>query len=579
MRTTGELAAGLVTAAQAGDQQALQALVERSLPLVYNIVGRALDGHADVDDVVQETLLRVVNNLSELREPDRFRSWLVAIAIRQVRDRWRLRQARPLSELPDEAADPGADFVDLSILQLGLSGQRREVAEATRWLEPEERQLLSLWWLEAADELTRAELAEASGLTPQHAAVRVQRMKARLDSARAVVRALQTRPRCPELRSAAADWNGAPSALWRKRLARHTRECPDCAGHWVNLLPAEGLLVGLTLVPPLGLAVSAVLGAASGTGASGGAPAGIGLMDRLVQGAQGLWAKPVALAAAGAVTAAGGAAVLYPVTRDPQAAPRPNPPAVISSTAPTTTRPQPTTATPHHPSPPPSAISTPRFRYGQTVDTADSAPPRNKRAGTLPARPQGPAVTMNGVFDTRSPDGGFMLVHRGEHLTITGRGYFRIRWQVMFTERPGHLQMPSWTGLDGRLFHVASGGGYRLDDQQPDQPGKSWMGNPTQGHTVLPAGAQQMWQNEFYYLDGAVTLNQNETGADYNLQLLPMTRAEVVDDLNQPPSASSLPVRYGLVRDTGRNDAPLPQYVTRSTPAEPRSVPQRSDVS
>lgn len=41
-----------VDAARAGDRDALNALVAQSLPLVYNIVGRALPGHADVDDVV-----------------------------------------------------------------------------------------------------------------------------------------------------------------------------------------------------------------------------------------------------------------------------------------------------------------------------------------------------------------------------------------------------------------------------------------------------------------------------------------------------------------------------------------------
>lgn len=57
-----------------------------------------------------------------------------------------------------------------------------------------------------------------------------------------------------------------------------------------------------------------------------------------------------------------------------------------------------------------------------------------------------------------------------------------------------------------------------------------------------------------------------------------MTRPEIIDDLTQSPS-TSLPLRYGLVRDTGHDNAPVPQYVTRSTPPEPRSVPQHSDVS
>ncbi|MFF4966194.1 hypothetical protein [Streptomyces sp. NPDC001037] len=49
---------------------------------------------------------------------------------------------------------------------------------APRWLEPGDRSLLSLWWLERAGELSRAEVAQALVLPPQHTAVRVQRMKA-----------------------------------------------------------------------------------------------------------------------------------------------------------------------------------------------------------------------------------------------------------------------------------------------------------------------------------------------------------------------------------------------------------------
>ncbi|WP_371525931.1 sigma-70 family RNA polymerase sigma factor [Streptomyces sp. NBC_01283] len=243
----------LVTAAQTGDQQAQDELVAGYLPLVYNIVGRALDGHADVDDVVQETMLRALAGLATLRDPASFRSWLVAIAMNEIRRHWQQRASGQKSPGPlDEAhdvADPGADFVDLTIIRLGLVGQRREVAEATRWLDTDDRALLSLWWLEVSGELTRAEVATAMELPAQHAAVRVQRMKTQLETARIVVRALAAAPRCPYLSDVVAPWDGTPSALWRKRLARHVRDCAMCSDHGAGLVLAERLLVGLALVP------------------------------------------------------------------------------------------------------------------------------------------------------------------------------------------------------------------------------------------------------------------------------------------------------------------------------------------
>ncbi|HET6860632.1 MAG TPA: sigma-70 family RNA polymerase sigma factor [Streptomyces sp.] len=257
----------VIEAARGGDQQAQDELVAAYLPLVYNIVGRALSGHADVDDVVQETLIRALSGLGTLRDPGSFRSWLVAITMNQIRDHWQARREAPLTgEIPDarDTADPGADFVDLTILRLGLSGQRREVAEATRWLDADDRALLSLWWLEAAGELTRTEVAAAMELSPQHTAVRVQRVKAQLEAARVVVRALSAEPRCALLDDAIGLWGGAPSTLWRKRLARHARDCTVCSGYGAGLVPAERLLVGLGLIP-----VSAALAAAVAPGLTG----------------------------------------------------------------------------------------------------------------------------------------------------------------------------------------------------------------------------------------------------------------------------------------------------------------------
>jgi RNA polymerase sigma factor (sigma-70 family) len=245
--------AALVSAAQQGGAHALDALVAASLPLVYNIVGRALRGHADVDDVVQETLVRVVRHLPDLRDPGAYRPWLVAIAIRQVRD-WELHRrtahARPVGvEAMQEVPDPGPDFAELTIARLGLTDQRREVAEATRWLDADDQELIALWWLEEAGELERSDLAGALGLSPNHAGVRIHRMKEQIQTARTVVRALRAQPGCAALRAVAASWNGVPDSLWRKRLARHVRDCGVCARTSGDLVPIDRLLAGISMLP------------------------------------------------------------------------------------------------------------------------------------------------------------------------------------------------------------------------------------------------------------------------------------------------------------------------------------------
>jgi RNA polymerase sigma factor (sigma-70 family) len=273
-----------VVAAQRGDRRALDALAAAYLPLVYNIVGRAMNGHPDVDDVVQETMFRAVRGVGELRDPAAFRSWLVAIAIRQVRDSYRDRLAQPPTV---ESDAPSPDFADTTIERLGLSGQRLETAEATRWLDDEDGHVLALWWQEAAGKLRRADLAAALDLSTAHAAVRVARMKERLVTSRTVVRALRRVPPCPNLAAITAEWDREPSPLWRKRLARHIRDCPWCLADTAEMIPAERLLGGLPLIAvPAALAGSTLglvaggkagqLPGGTGSGGRGGGPGGNG---------------------------------------------------------------------------------------------------------------------------------------------------------------------------------------------------------------------------------------------------------------------------------------------------------------
>ena len=268
MRTPQEAEPGAaaVAAAQRGDRTALDCVASAYLPLVYNVVGRAMNGHPDVDDVVQETMLRAVRGIGDLRDPGSFRSWIVAIAMRQVRDSYRDR----LAQAPAVQSEvPSPDFADLTIHRLGLSGQRRETAQATRWLDDEDRPVLALWWQEAAGELSRGELAEALGLAPAHAAVRVARMKERLATSRMVVRALQRVPLCDLLAAVTAGWDHTPSSLWRKRLARHVRDCPWCLSDAGDMVPAERLLAGAPLLPVPAALAGRALSQLAGTAASG----------------------------------------------------------------------------------------------------------------------------------------------------------------------------------------------------------------------------------------------------------------------------------------------------------------------
>ncbi|GAA1835616.1 hypothetical protein GCM10009682_62200 [Luedemannella flava] len=349
-----------MAAARSGDRQALDELIAIYLPFVYNIVGRAMSGHPDTDDVVQDTMLRAVRNLGSLRDPQGFRTWLATIAVNQVSTYLhRGDVASGRNAALDEAAglpDAGADFEDLTILRLGLSGQRRQAVLASRWLDPDDRTLLSLWWLETAGHLTRTQLADAMGLSTAHAGVRVQRMLDQFELSRAIVAALAARPHCARLSDVLTHWDGRPSALWRKRIGRHVRGCPVCGAASEGLVPTPRLLVGLALVPvPMALtaalfakgSAAASVGVLGGAVASGASGAKVGFLGQLAHAVSGH--RVAAAVAGGAVVAGTVAFALAPWSppREPDVVLPPPPP---TTSAAVTSRPAPTSARPTRPS-------------------------------------------------------------------------------------------------------------------------------------------------------------------------------------------------------------------------------------
>jgi RNA polymerase sigma factor (sigma-70 family) len=75
--------ARLVARAEAGDQSAWNALVERYTSLLWSVARAHRLGTADAADVVQTTWLRLVENMSSIQDPERLPGWLATTARRE----------------------------------------------------------------------------------------------------------------------------------------------------------------------------------------------------------------------------------------------------------------------------------------------------------------------------------------------------------------------------------------------------------------------------------------------------------------------------------------------------------------
>lgn len=101
--------AAVVAAARQGQAQAWQELIRRHERLVQSIARSYRLRDADAEDAVQNTWMRLVENLGRIREPERVAGWLATTAHREALAvlRRRLREG-PLVELPDVYPDAAA---------------------------------------------------------------------------------------------------------------------------------------------------------------------------------------------------------------------------------------------------------------------------------------------------------------------------------------------------------------------------------------------------------------------------------------------------------------------------------------
>ena len=71
----------LVARVQAGNRQALETLLARHQPWIYNILVRMLYHPAEAEDATEEVLIKVLTKLSTFEGRSSFRTWLYRIVL------------------------------------------------------------------------------------------------------------------------------------------------------------------------------------------------------------------------------------------------------------------------------------------------------------------------------------------------------------------------------------------------------------------------------------------------------------------------------------------------------------------
>jgi RNA polymerase sigma-70 factor, ECF subfamily len=133
--------AGLLRRIGQGDEDAMAAFYRDHGRVVFAHVLLVTGERALAEEIVQDTMLAVWRGASSFRGDSSVRSWVIAIARRQTRDRLRGRRLRVVDDAflaNQPGSDPGPEVMALDRAELA------EVRSAIRELAPAHREVLGL---------------------------------------------------------------------------------------------------------------------------------------------------------------------------------------------------------------------------------------------------------------------------------------------------------------------------------------------------------------------------------------------------------------------------------------------------
>lgn len=151
-----------------GDSAALEALVRRYLPRLYNFLFRYVGNSADAEDLSQEAFVRVWKNLKKFNPEKKFKTWLFTIAKNCALDFLKKKKSLNFSDLinsdgenpqVDNIADP-APLPDELLIQENLA---MALNSAMSELPNHYQQVLELYYHE---EFNLREIAEVLEISP-----------------------------------------------------------------------------------------------------------------------------------------------------------------------------------------------------------------------------------------------------------------------------------------------------------------------------------------------------------------------------------------------------------------------------
>jgi RNA polymerase sigma factor (sigma-70 family) len=226
---TGALAERL----RAGDRAAFAEIYSQFAEPVLGLCIVLLRDRDDAADAMHDAFILAAQRIDQLRDPERLRPWLFAIArhvcFRRIVQR---RRTTPVATVPD------IDLTDDDPTDgLAATEAAELVWAAASGLNDRDRAVL---YLNMSQGLEGAALTAALGVQHANPHSLISRAKRQLDRAIGVLLVARSgRLDCASLDGILKDWNGTLSPLDRKRVGRHVDHCEICRPTRVRAIAAS----------------------------------------------------------------------------------------------------------------------------------------------------------------------------------------------------------------------------------------------------------------------------------------------------------------------------------------------------
>ena len=150
--------------------------VESYKDMAYSIAFRIINNSQDAEEVVQDSFLKAYKSLNKFRHDSKFSTWFYKIVVNYSLTKIKKKRIEDLSNL-DNAENINIETVESVYKNLTLEDQKKYINSALDELKPEDRLILTLYYL---NENSTEEVSEITSIKKENIKMKLLRARKKM---------------------------------------------------------------------------------------------------------------------------------------------------------------------------------------------------------------------------------------------------------------------------------------------------------------------------------------------------------------------------------------------------------------